>query len=181
MKKDLNHIPNECKIKAALLMELVEKEFNITKDEIMSKSRKELFIEARCMCYYILHRVELFGPTDISGVFNKDHSSVIHGIKIHKNLYETNHNKYKDKYDNLISTYLYKRDNDPNQNNIYSAILKIDEKRNKLSKIKNALTMSYLTGKQLKPEMIKIINEIVEIEDQKLIIENDIANRIKIK
>lgn len=180
MKKKLEEIPEDQKIKAAILLETMERELGITKAFILSKSRKDNVAVMRAMCFHILVKVEKFGPSNAGAVFEKDHATAKHGIKIHANSYDTNFEGYRDKYDRLISRYLFERDSKDETSEFFGAMNRLNEKMDKLKKIKDALVSMSLSGKALDPELLEIINETFPEDDKRTIIEQNIANGIQI-
>ena len=73
------------------IVELVAGWYNITPEEIYSKSRKSLLVVARQIAMKIMKEVLEMPLTEIGRVFGKDHTTVIHGIKTINNAFDTNH------------------------------------------------------------------------------------------
>lgn len=64
--------------------------------DLRKSDRHQPFLYRRYYLYYILHK-NGYSMTHIGKIFNKDHSSIIHGIKVHKNMIQI-----KDKYYQLF-------------------------------------------------------------------------------
>jgi len=180
MKKNLEDIPEDQKMKAAILLETIERELGIEKSFILSTSRKDDIAVMRAMCFHILIKVEKFGPSNAGAVFGKDHATAKHGVKIHAESYETNYHGYKDKYERLISRYLFERDSKNERSEFFSVMNKLNQKMEELKKIKNALVGMSISRKPLDPELLEIINETFPEDDKRTIIEQNIANGIQL-
>ena len=50
-------------------------------DDLKAKTRRREYVDARRIAYYILRNVHGFSFQTIANEFNKNHASVIHGIK----------------------------------------------------------------------------------------------------
>jgi chromosomal replication initiator protein len=71
-------------------MKAVTQIFNVTAEELMSKSRKRHIAEAR-FAYCYITRKKLYYTLDVIGkTVNRDHATVIHGVKMAKILGEQN-------------------------------------------------------------------------------------------
>ena len=55
--------------------------YGISFDEIMSKSRLSILVEARSVCYYILRHSFNLQLYKIAKIFNKNHATVMFGIR----------------------------------------------------------------------------------------------------
>lgn len=180
MKKNLEDIPEDQKMKAAILLETMERELGVEKAFIISKSRKDNIAVMRAMCFHILIKVENFGPSNAGAVFGKDHATAKHGSKIHKESYETNFEGYKDKYERLISRYLFERESKSEVSEFFDVMNKLNEKMDELKRIMNALVGMSISKKPLNPELLEIINETFPEDDKRTIIEQNIANGIQL-
>lgn len=60
--------------------------FNVK--NIQNRSRKRIYTEARFCCWKLLKHILFMSYMSIGLAFNRDHSTIIHGIKIHENLFE---------------------------------------------------------------------------------------------
>ena len=70
-----------------------------TSGRLLSKNRNQFVVEARNMCYKILDKEHSL--SDIGRAFNKDHATVMHGIKKHDISYARK-GYYADNYDDLV-------------------------------------------------------------------------------
>ncbi len=70
------------------IVELVCDISHLTRQELFSKARQRHLVDARRLAFALMR--ELFGLpyTTISKYFGKNHASIIHSIKLHKNLLE---------------------------------------------------------------------------------------------
>jgi len=57
-------------------------------NDIFSKSRKRNITEARFAAWYLMKNILFMPYVKIGMKFRKDHSTIIHGVKEHRNLYE---------------------------------------------------------------------------------------------
>jgi hypothetical protein len=74
----------------------------VTPVKMMSKSRNQFVVEARNMCFNILREhTNEYALEGIGKAFNRDHATVIHGIKKHDIAYARN-GYYTDNYDDLV-------------------------------------------------------------------------------
>lgn len=55
--------------------------FGITKEELLSKSHKRDFVRARYICMFIVRQRTDLGLIQIGKFFNRDHTSILHGIR----------------------------------------------------------------------------------------------------
>lgn len=92
VSKSLKETSSNSKIKFIEdVLSIIENEFGITVAQIKSNSRSRPIVEARHIFYYMLKnsRYEM-GLTELGSVFNRAHSSVLHGIKTVNNLIDFN-------------------------------------------------------------------------------------------
>tara|TARA_R110002020_G_scaffold4272_5_gene18992 strand:- start:161 stop:610 length:450 start_codon:yes stop_codon:yes gene_type:complete len=66
-------------------------------DNLVSKSRKRIYTEARFACWALMRNILHMSTTKIGLKFNKDHSTIVHGTQQHKILLEYEED-YKYKY-----------------------------------------------------------------------------------
>lgn len=67
------------------LKDIIEKDLRI---DIDNPSRVRPIVEARFMYYHILHKYYNFSLNQIGATVNKDHATVLHGLRQFENLYE---------------------------------------------------------------------------------------------
>ena len=67
---------------------IISEEFGITVEMLMSKRKTEEIVKARHTLYKTLHRLGM-NKTNIGKRIHKDHTSVMHGICVYHNLYDT--------------------------------------------------------------------------------------------
>lgn len=74
---------------------------HLTRQELFSQARQRHLVDARRLAYALMR--ELFGlPYQvISKYFNKNHASIIHSIKLHKNLLEFD-SVYRGRYSKIF-------------------------------------------------------------------------------
>lgn len=84
------------------IIEIVAKEFNVTKDEIVSKSRKRIYVEPRQVISYILKTKYKITLDSIGKhVGGRDHTSVMHYIESFTSIYKTD-SRYRNKCKNIL-------------------------------------------------------------------------------
>lgn len=107
------HINNRTDLHQKLLIERDQKKdqieksicefFKIDRTELMSKSRKEPFPIARFICMDLFWENKLFfRKTKMAKYFNKDHTSVVYGLRKMSWLKE-NDKTIKSYYDNILN------------------------------------------------------------------------------
>ena len=74
--------------------------YNISENELYSKSRLRHLVDARTMVYYFLRNVMDYRYNQIAKKFGKNHATIIHAVKKHEQLMEWDI-RYKDKYQTL--------------------------------------------------------------------------------
>jgi chromosomal replication initiator protein len=67
---------------AAMISELVGGQFNVSLGELQSRSRKKCIAFPRQVAMYLARKHTDESLTDIGKVFNRDHSTVLHAIKV---------------------------------------------------------------------------------------------------
>ena len=73
--------------------------------DLKKKDRHQPYLYRRYYLYYILHK-NGYSMTHIGKIFNKDHASIIHGIRVHKNMIHIKDKYYKlfvDELDEIIN------------------------------------------------------------------------------
>lgn len=85
----------------ASIVDFVANELNIDSMKLKKPDRNRIYVQARNMCYFILLHHLGMTCVSIGQYFNRDHTTVLHGLKMHKNDYETTPS-YKEKYDEIV-------------------------------------------------------------------------------
>ncbi len=67
---------------ASMICELISSQFNVSIDDLCSKSRKRVISEPRQIAMYLARKHTEDSLADIGRVFNRDHSTVLHAIKV---------------------------------------------------------------------------------------------------
>lgn len=76
------------------IIELTARHFNITVEQVLSKSQKQNIVLARAICVYVFKNYLLFTYREISEYIQQDHTTMMHGIKkIDNMLYSRNTNE----------------------------------------------------------------------------------------
>ena len=76
-------------------------QFNISMDDIKSKSRKSVFAIPRLLTMHILRYNTLLTLDEIGIAFNRDHTTVINAIKSTNNMLQTDYD-FKEDYQKLV-------------------------------------------------------------------------------
>lgn len=90
------------------LLKLIEIKYSITKEQLISRSRKSNFVMARRLCMNILfdlYQSDNMTDKDISSTVARDRCSFIYNRKEHQNEYDT-YKLYKTNYDNFKKDFL---------------------------------------------------------------------------
>lgn len=98
------------------------KSFNITPEELFSKSRLKAISDCRHMSFYIIHSVYGVSFTGIGYLFNRDHSTVITGFKKTETMLDI-YSQYNDIYAKALKS-INKYDHRLHVTNILSGKLK---------------------------------------------------------
>jgi len=72
-------IENKKNINEHYLLRVIEKVTGITEEEMVGKSRRREFVEARFIFFYCMRRYSKVTVKSIGNMLRKDHSSVIYG------------------------------------------------------------------------------------------------------
>ena len=83
------------------LFRIVTNVFGISKQEMTSRNRKRAYVEAKTMFAVIARQKLLLSTVEIGELIKRDHSSIIHYSRVHKDLYKVD-KTYKRMF-NLIS------------------------------------------------------------------------------
>jgi len=70
---------------AAMICELVSGQFNVSVKDLQSKSRKKIITTPRQIAMYLARKYTEDSLVDIGKTFNRDHSTVLHSIKVVSN------------------------------------------------------------------------------------------------
>jgi chromosomal replication initiator protein len=70
---------------AAMICELVSGQFNVSVEDLQSKSRKKAITTPRQIAMYLSRKYTEESLVDIGKTFNRDHSTVLHSIKVVSN------------------------------------------------------------------------------------------------
>ena len=76
-------------------------QYNISMDDIKSKSRKSVVAIPRLLTMHILRSNTLLTLEEIGDIFNRDHTTVINAIKSTSNMLETDYD-FKEEYQKLV-------------------------------------------------------------------------------
>jgi len=79
--------------------------------------------------------------TDISSYFNRDHSSVVHGLSNHHSLYLNDHRNYRNKFRQIEASYQIKlsEKKGDNDDSPIKQVIRIDETIKELKKTRHFL------------------------------------------
>ncbi len=72
----------EYSISAEVLRDFVARQFKISAEELQSKSRKRTVAFPRQIAMYLARKLTDQGLTDIGRAFNRDHSTVVHSVRV---------------------------------------------------------------------------------------------------
>lgn len=157
MKKSIELIPDTVKLNFCLAIETVSKHSGIKKRELLKSQSHSLAIYR----YMIFALMDKIGASDIDSgsMIGKDHSTVIHGLKEHKNLCDQNYKGYNTLFERIETEFLSRvqiddiSHEDPQEKSFYELIHEIETLESSIKKIKNVLIDSYLEGFDLKDEI----------------------------
>jgi len=88
------------------ILNIVTEEFDVTVSEIVGKTRDRRIVEARqVICHIMVVRMRLtLKYTGINALGGRDHTTVIHSIKMFNNMYETDE-EYRRRADKAIDRF----------------------------------------------------------------------------
>ncbi len=78
------------KLDELTIIEFVCKEMNVTYEDAISKDRSRSLILTRGICYAILKTYLGITLVAIARLFNRDHTTIINGLRMHKQDMQTN-------------------------------------------------------------------------------------------
>jgi len=82
------------------IMALVCFDFQLTSEQLQSKSRKREIVLARMFCMKLIRQTTELSLTETGKIFNRDHSTVIYSTDTLKDLIETDY-KIADRYNGI--------------------------------------------------------------------------------
>lgn len=74
---------------------------------LLDPTRKREYVDARAMACFIMHRNLKLTLSQIGEIFNKNHATVLHSLKLFDNLYETDY-RFQEKFDKIKGIYCKK-------------------------------------------------------------------------
>ena len=74
MKEKINYVDN--------IIKEICKYYSLTQDQVKGKSRKREIVKARFIAIYIIRTETDFKLSAIGRIFNRDHSTILHSIRI---------------------------------------------------------------------------------------------------
>ena len=80
--------------------------YDITLENLTSKTRLRRVVEARFILFYILHKVQNRTSIEVGKMFNKDHATVLHGCNTISGFIEFD-KKFEEKITKLINKNKY--------------------------------------------------------------------------
>lgn len=167
MKKPIDQIPDKTKINFCLAVEIISKHAGLKKRDLL-KSRSHSLAMYRYMIYHLL-KTHVGGPEiDFGSLVGKDHSTVVHGLAEHKNLYNQNYRGYRDIFDVVEREFVNRLtieeilDVDPQMKSFYEVIKEIEAVEKSVQRIKTVLIESYLEGYDIKEEIAKRITALTK-------------------
>ena len=92
--------------------------------DLKRKTRKREYVDARAITFYII-RTELdLSLGSIGKIFNKDHATVLHGLKVFSNLIETD-KSFKNRFNKVLFLFKQKKGPDSSGENHEDQIKKL--------------------------------------------------------
>lgn len=134
MKKKIEDVPIEVITHGNKIISIIEDNLAITKNDIMSKSRKQTIISARSILFAVMTYNCNFQVVDTASFVNMDHASVLHNLNTHRDLMETNFRDYKSKFLRVQEDYMRFDEWKPNDED-ETMMIKIDMLANEILKI----------------------------------------------
>lgn len=113
-------------ISADQIIKFVCETHEISKEDLIKKTRKKELVKARFMAYWFIKNNTSLGLVSIGKLFSRDHSTVIHGIRDHSDNFERrdsesmmimrNHRLIEQKIKSIRDMYQVIKDSEPNLN-----------------------------------------------------------------
>ena len=138
MKKDKSKIPIEVITHGNRIVSAIDNHLHIKAEEIMGRSRRSEIVSARSILFAIMTHECNFQVVDTASFVNMDHASVLHNLKTHRDLYETNHKDYKANFLHIKEEY-YNIEKELNTDQDESLLIKVDFLINEMLKIKQLI------------------------------------------
>ncbi len=86
------------------LFRIVTNVFGISKQEMISRTRKRAYVESKTMFAVIAREKLLLSTVEVGDLLNRDHSSIIHYSRTHKDLYKVD-KTYRRMFDLISNTF----------------------------------------------------------------------------
>ena len=86
-------------IEANLMLNIICKDFKVSKDDLFGESRKRELVIPRHIAQYLIRTKLRMSIKKIGTMFNRDHTSIIHSTRLVTNFVEA-------KYDNPYKSYI---------------------------------------------------------------------------
>lgn len=95
------------------LVEVTCKEFGVNPDDLSESTRKRGVVIARYVVFYVLyHTLGHVSLASVGGLFNKDHATVVHGMKQIDLILETHDALFYNSVIKILRTFIPKFSND---------------------------------------------------------------------
>jgi chromosomal replication initiator protein len=93
---------SKVKITEKQIFEIVGREYGLTKEEIISRSRKRECVESRHLMAYIIKRKTRFSLKNIGErLGGRDHTTIIHSVRTFEDLFETD-STFRERCENIF-------------------------------------------------------------------------------
>jgi chromosomal replication initiator protein len=93
---------SKIKITEKQIFEIVGREYGLTKEEIISRSRKRECVESRHLIAYIIKRKTRFSLKNIGErLGGRDHTTIIHSVRTFEDLFETD-SVFRERSENIF-------------------------------------------------------------------------------
>lgn len=92
------------------IIEIIAQEFDITPEMLLSLKRTEDIVRARHTLYKTIYRLGS-NKVQTGKILSKDHTTILHGLKVYRNLYDTDENfRYRaKKVETIVNKYIYEQ------------------------------------------------------------------------
>lgn len=169
MRRRIEDINADCRLDVSRIIEIVSDIYEISPFDVTSKSRNEEFVKARYSCYAIIESLKKnYSFIDIGAMFNRDHSSIIHGRIEHLNLLDTD-KTYKTRFNKISEKIKDSFIGSPNDNKTYQVIKRIDNSIKGLENVKKMLLESYFDIKDLSSSIKEFLDDLFPDYDKEAI------------
>lgn len=166
MKTPIKSIPDDIKLSFCLAVNIVCKHSGLKKKDLINDPNHKIAMH-RFMVFALLEDLEV-PYCNTGGLIGRDHSTVMHGVKEHKNLYDQNHKGYREFFDLIKEDFskMIEENNtffeDNHDIQFFESIKELNTIEESIKKIKSNLIDIYMEDFKFKDEIAEELKSALE-------------------